>query len=272
MSFEATAIVMNHSQASGSARMILVGIASHDGDGGSWPSVAKLARYANVSPRAAQKAIAQLEELGEIRRYIQQGGTQRTAEHMRTNYYEILLTCPPECDGSKNHNLIESEPDDLVDNSQDIGVSPSSPGEPQFTRGVNPSSPELPINYPLPKDEISTNDVSAREAQNTVAALNREMDRNAMKPVKRPDLSKTDKPFTKPAPAPRIPRFAPDPPKLQPLERSALEEAAVTAAQRLPCPQGFGTGLHARHWFPGGLTGCAQCGKDAQSLTDRNPQ
>jgi hypothetical protein len=103
MSIESLAIALNHSRARGASKLVLIGIANHDGDGGAWPSVATLARYAGVHPRNVQKSIDQLINMGEIRREIQRGGTARTESFNRPNLYTILLECPPECDRSRNH-------------------------------------------------------------------------------------------------------------------------------------------------------------------------
>lgn len=94
---------MRHSRATGTARLVLWGIASHDGDGGAWPSIATLSIYANVHPRNVQRALEKLVELGEIRRLPHAGGSASTPDHLRPNLYEFLLKCPAHCDGSKNH-------------------------------------------------------------------------------------------------------------------------------------------------------------------------
>ncbi len=103
MSVEALAIGLHHSRAKGAAKLVLIGIANHDGDGGAWPSIATLAKYAGVTPRNVQKAISELERLGEIQRMVAAGGNHLTAEHMRPNLYYFKLTCPPDCDRSRNH-------------------------------------------------------------------------------------------------------------------------------------------------------------------------
>lgn len=103
MSAEALAIALHHSKAKGTAKLVLLGIANHDGDGGSWPSVATLAKYANVDARSVQRAIETLVSLREIRRLYNAGGSAKTPEHLRPNLYEILLGCPSHCDGTKAH-------------------------------------------------------------------------------------------------------------------------------------------------------------------------
>ena len=108
MSVESIAIALNHSRSRGAAKLVLIGIANHDGDGGAWPSVATLARYAGVIPRNAQKAIDHLESLGEISRLRGQGGNHLTAEHMRPNLYRFLLRCPSDCDRTSQHRTRNS--------------------------------------------------------------------------------------------------------------------------------------------------------------------
>ncbi|GAB3251295.1 hypothetical protein GCM10027425_09150 [Alteromonas gracilis] len=103
MSLESVAVVLHHSRAKGTAKLVLLGIANHEGDGGAWPSVATLATYANVTPRNVQKSIDQLQSLGEVRVLVQQGGTHATADHMRPNSYRVLVTCPPWCDRTAQH-------------------------------------------------------------------------------------------------------------------------------------------------------------------------
>ncbi len=149
MSIESLTIAFHHSKAVGAVRCVMLGIANHDGDGGAWPSIATLAKLANTSERNVQKAIAKLEELGEIRRYVQAGGDHRVDNHRRPNRYQVLLECPPWCDRTSRHrDRYEPVAMDLTE-----GVNPSSPGEPPFTPGVNPSSPKPSYNHPTTKTE-----------------------------------------------------------------------------------------------------------------------
>lgn len=107
MSVHTIARVLHHSNARGTAKVVLLAIASHDGLGGAWPSVATLARYANVNSRTVQKCIAALVESGELERQLQAGGTPTSHRNAfdRPNRYRILVTCPPRCDQSTNHRL-----------------------------------------------------------------------------------------------------------------------------------------------------------------------
>jgi hypothetical protein len=105
MSVEAMAIALHHSKAKGTAKVVLLGIANHDGDGGAFPKIATLAKYANVAPKNVREAIAKLGELGEIIVHEQEGGKLRMNDNQRPNLYEFVLTCPPGCDRSKNHHI-----------------------------------------------------------------------------------------------------------------------------------------------------------------------
>lgn len=116
MSVESLAIALNHSRATGSARLILIGIANHDGDGGAWPSQSTLAKYAGGISRSRVKAATdRLIELGEIVVERNAGGTVATREWERPHLYRFVLTCPATCDRSTQHrdrtrHYIEFEP------------------------------------------------------------------------------------------------------------------------------------------------------------------
>ena len=107
MSIEALAIALNHSQARGAAKLVLIGIANHlgpDADEGAWPSQARLASYANVSDRAVRDAIEALVALGEVRVEVA-GGNSRN--QYKPNRYWITLRCPASCDHTLGHNRVE---------------------------------------------------------------------------------------------------------------------------------------------------------------------
>jgi hypothetical protein len=103
MSVEALAVVLHHSRAKGTVKLVALGIANHDGDGGAWPSVATLARYANVHPRNVQKALVRLQQLGELHVEPQAGGLGNLADCDRPNLYHVTLRCPTWCDGTPQH-------------------------------------------------------------------------------------------------------------------------------------------------------------------------
>lgn len=121
MSVESSTLAWMHSRSKGTARLVLLAIADHDGDGGAWPSIETLMRRAgNIDRRAVQRAIVNLESLGEIRRVIQAGGTPEMDNTRRPNRYEFLITCPDYCDRTKRHKdirkpLISFENDGAVE-------------------------------------------------------------------------------------------------------------------------------------------------------------
>lgn len=100
-------VCLYHSRATGTAKVILLGIANHAGDGGAYPTKETLARYANLNGKTAgklvQKHLQTLRSLGEIRVRVQEGGDRDCPEHLRPNRYDILVSCPPWCDRSLNH-------------------------------------------------------------------------------------------------------------------------------------------------------------------------
>lgn len=152
MSIESMAIALHHSQAKGAARLVLVGIANHDGDGGAWPSVATLAKYAGITARNVQKHIDALQELGEIERMVQQGGTRQTPDWGRPNLYRFLLRCPAGCDRTKNHRVVDKSPDPL---------SVATPGVGSDTPPVSVATPApLSVATPEPPIEPSMNTAS----------------------------------------------------------------------------------------------------------------
>lgn len=103
MSVEHLAVVLHHSRSKGTAKLVLIGIANHEGDGGSWPSHATLAKYANVDVSSVRKAIRQLRSRGEVRVFVQDGGDRDCPDELRPNRYQVLVSCPAWCDRTPQH-------------------------------------------------------------------------------------------------------------------------------------------------------------------------
>ncbi len=131
-------VCLHHSRATGTAKIVLLGIANHDGDGGAWPSVDTLARYANVHRRNVQKAIDTLVRLHEIEVVLQGGGQAWIADSHRPNLYRITLECPSTCDRSRNHRSRRAARLDLFDS----GVAVAPPGGEFVASGVAVAPPE----------------------------------------------------------------------------------------------------------------------------------
>lgn len=147
MSIESLAIALHHSRASGTAKVVVLGIANHDGDGGAYPSVETLAKYANVSGRAVQGALATLVELGELRVHVKGGGMVSSDPRYRTNRYELLIECPPDCDRTTQHRrpaVKDSSPLELGP----VVKSGAASGEGQRGPEVKPASPKPSLNTP----------------------------------------------------------------------------------------------------------------------------
>lgn len=153
MSVESIAIALHHSRAVGTAKLVLIGIANHDGDGGAWPSVGTLAKYAGVAPRNVQVAIKKLEELHEVRRFVQAGGNHLTKEHERPNRYQFLLRCPIDCDRSSAHRTRFDVPSELPIDELSTRAMPASPGDASVTPRAMPASPKPSLNHPNPSNK-----------------------------------------------------------------------------------------------------------------------
>jgi len=138
VSVESIAVCLHHSRATGTAKLVLIGIANHDGDGGAWPSIDTLARYANVHRRNVQKAIETLVKLREVEVVLQGGGQSSIADSHRPNLYRIMLECPPSCDRSRNHKSRRAARFDMFDD----GVATAPPGGESVTAGVATAPPE----------------------------------------------------------------------------------------------------------------------------------
>lgn len=143
MSLESMAIVLHHSRSSGTAKLVLLGIANHQGDGGAWPSIETLAKYANVTERQVQRAIVTLRGRGEVAVVVQGGGTVDMDDHTRPNRYEVQVACPPWCDRTSNHRDTRRRSGRQVtlplpvDKGGDTSVTPTA----NQVGGVTPVSP-----------------------------------------------------------------------------------------------------------------------------------
>jgi hypothetical protein len=103
MSAASVASVFHHSHHSGTPKLVLLGIAWHmseTGHAGAWPSISRLANYAGVSERQVIRALAVLEESGELD--IDRHKGESYGGH-RTNRYWINVPCPASCEGGIYH-------------------------------------------------------------------------------------------------------------------------------------------------------------------------
>jgi DNA-binding transcriptional MocR family regulator len=99
MSIEIMSTVLHHCNAQPTHKLILLGIANHQGDGGAWPSIDTLATYANVSRRTVSTALRELQRRGDI---IVEPNLGRNG----TNLYWVTVRCPAECDRTTSHRLL----------------------------------------------------------------------------------------------------------------------------------------------------------------------
>jgi len=174
VSIESMAIVLHHSKAKGTDKLILLGIANHAGDGGAWPALATLARYANVSENSARLSLRRLEAIGEVVTHLRAGGLSTTPSWSRPNRYDVVIACPATCDRTSNHRLAPTP-----QAPADLWIDPPSPTrgplahegrDPSPTRGEDPSptrgepSIEPPINNSGTSPASTTDRASAARA------------------------------------------------------------------------------------------------------------
>jgi hypothetical protein len=145
MSIESIAACLHHSKATGSDKLVLLGIANHDGDGGAWPSVATLAKYANISERSVQTCIQKLINMGEIVCHVNKGGNSETRGDRRPNRYDILVRCPNECDGSTKHRVKHDAERGEPDNIYGVNLT-AQRGDTGFTLTIHEPSLEPSLN------------------------------------------------------------------------------------------------------------------------------
>ena len=99
--------VLNHSHATGTNKLVLLGIAWHMSDTygeGAWMGMERLALYAGVSTRQVIRAIATLEESGELDVSRHNG---KSYGGPKTNRYWINVKCPSDCDTSVWHRALD---------------------------------------------------------------------------------------------------------------------------------------------------------------------
>lgn len=96
MSVESLSRALNYPDVTAAERLVLIGIANHDGDGGAWPSIETLARYACVTPRSVQRTLRRLVTRGLVSVEYQQGGTHDCRSGRRPNRYRLHLIHTPD--------------------------------------------------------------------------------------------------------------------------------------------------------------------------------
>lgn len=295
------AIVLHHSEATGSAKVVLLGIANHDGDGGSYPSIETLAKYARFkgydaeplddskdakraadkqrdnAKKSAREAVRKLEAMGEIEVIVNGGGSARTPRHERTNLHIIKLKCPPNCDRSAQHRTVDAEP---VDNSESDprGHSPAPGLQPRTPRGHSPAEPSL--NQPpmgnsetTPRESRENDRVSSSNpgdsdyaswspGQKVAEAARQAAEaEQSHQPIKRPDFSRGSGSRSMVPPAPHVPRFDPRTVPAEPKPRTPEDDAAVERFEAIHVCRAHPSQLHM---IPATSTICIRCGIDAR--------
>jgi hypothetical protein len=135
--------VLHSSPTSGTDKVLLLGIANHaDADGhNAWPSVATLARYANLEPRGVKKALRRLEEQGHILIAENRGGNADTRSDRRPNRYTVVMNAVSAGTPRKVNGVSPSTERGVLQDRN--GVSHRTP-EPSLEPSLNLSSASRP--------------------------------------------------------------------------------------------------------------------------------
>jgi hypothetical protein len=150
VSVQAITYVLDHSEAAGSERLVLIALANHacTDKAECWPSVRLLARESRCSERTVQYALRQLEHAGRIKRRREKGqnGTTRWALVFDAATEKARPALPKK--GADAAPSVEEAPEspegaDAAPGADPAGVQPGSPGGANDdAQGVQPVAPE----------------------------------------------------------------------------------------------------------------------------------
>lgn len=135
-------------------KLLLVGIANHDGDGGAWPSLTTLATYLGKSVRSVQRHLGNLEQRGLITREIGAGGNGKTRNDRRPTLYTLHLN---------GVTVDVTPPSERGDTRGDTLMSPRGPNEvtDPAPRGDRAMSPEPSIEPSVEEEPSNNKDAGA---------------------------------------------------------------------------------------------------------------
>jgi len=125
MGYKAMGAVLNHSQATGTDKLVLMAIAYfYDdlGENGAYPSQETLAQMSNCTVRTVQRSLARLVEMGELDTWVH-GGRGKSIDR-KTNRYWVTIDCPETCDSSFNHRNIPDASDQLTRHVRPTDMTP----------------------------------------------------------------------------------------------------------------------------------------------------
>jgi hypothetical protein len=177
MSVEAIGAVLHNSKAKGTTKLVLIGIANHEGDGGSWPSIATLCKYANCSDTTVRSAIKWLVKHNEVEVIRQGGGNAKTRADRRPNLYRVLVTAHGVKTGAPRgveRGELSGERGELFEVTGSRGVDPNRPIEPSILEpSIKTSFEVFWDNYPRhsAKPKAATAFAKAIERGNSAATI-----------------------------------------------------------------------------------------------------
>lgn len=153
MSVQAIAWVLEHSQATGATRCVLVSIANHlNPDGEGWVHVDRVLREANCSEDTYRRAVRWAVEHGELERDVKAGGSVKARQAWRPNLFRFpaltdpTVSGPPQSAGDSPERPPQSAP---LGPPQSAGVykepSTEPSTEPSKGTGRNAETAQQPL-------------------------------------------------------------------------------------------------------------------------------
>lgn len=279
MSNASQGIAWAHTQApTKAAKLILLKIADMDGDGGAWPSMDTLAEAGMCTRDSARQLVRQLEQLGEIRTHLNEGGGLRTQKHMRTNRYEFLLRCPWHCDGTASHRDLRDDKNaawrpptwEKLVALNEAQTAPEEYPTPHRPQGPLPAGAPLPAGGPPPCPQGTNHHLTTptEQDQEPVTVVTADARATDDEDQPRDDYSNfgnllydSRRKYEAAMEAKRHRR--PPPPIAVP--RSETEQARADALNANPCPTAPGF----NHWVPPNQHGCVRPGCTATITTEQ---
>jgi hypothetical protein len=170
--------VWDHSRASGSTLLVALAFADYADDWGRcWPALARISAKARIDRRTTQRAVRELEQLGELQADRSRG---RVASRYRLRLYGLLTTTPPPILGQRQDAAVAWEPTaaSTTSNSGEMPPYPLRTFKPSVTPCTN-NSGEMP---PLP-GERPAGAMTPLQQRETLRRIRRKLDRPEPEPV-----------------------------------------------------------------------------------------
>jgi len=176
MSIESVAKALVIKGLAPSQKLVLIGLANHDGDGGCWPGVVTLCDYTDLKERQVQYILGQLADLGLIEIVHNAGGHPGMRLDKRPNLYVLHLDrTAVELSTDSERGAVECTP---RNDSRGAVEAPRGAvaNRENAARGAVATAPEPSFNHPSEtraRDDAVDNSTAAAAPRDTADTLDR---------------------------------------------------------------------------------------------------